>query len=354
MIIHDHVNHTYTCILTIANTEIAGRMKEQRALGVNTHGLEAIPAPSTATHKGLLLPRNDAFLDASSTCRGEWQEQLLNDKRISRNAKLDLQARLEAANLGSLLFRHGPPASMQKGCLSARPVKARSGAATARVHTPEMRPKTAVRPLTARMENKSQKFDTTERRPATARPSAQGSPWRPNGAPVVDRETATKHGHAGEAPSAHKPPPLRIWAIDSAEQPRDSRLLANATPRGGTAAHEALLPEDKTVPEQEKMLLRCGESFKCQPDPRWKEIFRTTILEMKQTVELEREYVESMTKYSGKQISKARVQLNTPRDEPNKARVLHSKPIVKVMNDAITAETFAQRRREKPQEAATS
>ena len=76
----------------------------------------------------------------------------------------------------------------------------------------------------------------------------------------------------------------------------------------------------------EQMMLKCGVSFKCQPDPRWKDIFRHTALEMKNAVELDRAYTERMSSYCGKQVSNARIQLNTPRDEPNKARALNSKP----------------------------
>jgi len=43
-----------------------------------------------------------------------------------------------------------------------------------------------------------------------------------------------------------------------------------------------------------------------------------------------------MSTYSGKQMSTARVQLNTPRDDPDRARLVNSKPIM--ASSKVTAE----------------
>jgi hypothetical protein len=270
------------------------------------HGLEAIPAPSTATAKALLAPPpgkvfEDVLPDAAPRGGRELsrQEQLLSDRRLTLKAKLDLQARLAAANLGSLLFVHGPQAASQ-GAPSARPATARSGAATARQPSPP-RPGPAVatpirpRPLTARLATPRTALDVGRRRPATARPAAQ----RP-----AAEASARRH-----APT----PTLRVWAVQSS--PAEHAEPKQEGPEQDLPA-SVRGPADGDEQAPALMILKCNQHFKSQPDPRWKDRFRETALELQKVADLERTYAERMSNYSGKQISRARVQLNTPRDAP--------------------------------------
>ena len=59
--------------------------------------------------------------------------------------------------------------------------------------------------------------------------------------------------------------------------------------------------------------LPCTESFKCIPDPRWKEIFSRSAKEFKKAVQLEKLYAQKMFAYKGEQVSRKRIELNTPR-----------------------------------------
>eukprot|EP00960_Hanusia_phi_P012742 372507-Hanusia_phi.AAC.3 len=59
--------------------------------------------------------------------------------------------------------------------------------------------------------------------------------------------------------------------------------------------------------------LRCTTSFKCIPDPRWKQIFSRSAKEFEKAVQLEKRYTQMMLAYKGEQISRKRIELNTPR-----------------------------------------
>ena len=251
------------------------------------------------------------------------QEQLLNDRRLSLKAKLDLKARLEAANLGSLLFVHGPQvAASQEGTPrggfgfanegnpGVRPATARSGAATARTSSPPRQRPAANRPLTARLSTPRAALDIARRRPATARPAAPRS---------MDEASAHR-----QAPT----PRIRVWAVQSAPEEHAEREEGPeqdvpATRRGPVRmVREGQAQEECFEEAPEQMQLKCHQSFKCQPDPRWKDRFREAALELQKATDLERAYADRMGSYGGKQISRARVQLNTSRDEPDRARVL--------------------------------
>jgi len=279
------------------------------------HNLEAIPAPSTATAKVLLFPPKNAFLDAPTPKVRvvPRQEKLLNDRRLTQKAKLDLQERLEAAQLGSLLFMHGPPAAL-RGPL---PLRGRNGGTAADNHN-------GARPLTARLATRRAAFEIGARRPASARPAEQSATWRPAGENLLV-----------DVNSSPRLSVRSVWTKEAELQPFIES--ATGTPHSVLAAYrEELAPDDSDEHKQEKAMLRCGVSFKCQPDPRWKDLFRATALDMKQAIELEQLYAERMSTYSGKQMSKARVQLNTPRDDPDRARFVNSKPIV--ATSKVTAE----------------
>ena len=286
------------------------------------HGLEEIPAPSTVTAKALLAPPAGAVFEdvpRGTALRGgrelSRQEQLLSDRRLSLKAKLDLQARLAAANLGSLLFVHGPQADASNGAPSARPATARFGAATARQSSPPNPGPSVARPLTARLSTPHRALDVVaRRRPATARPAAH----RPAAEASV---TARRH-----APT----PTLRVWAVQDApaehaeqrqEGPEQEVQDVPASESGPVhTAREGQAPADGDEKAPAQMLLKCNYRFKSQPDPRWKDRFRETALELQKAADLERSYAERMSSYGGKQISRARVQLNTPRDEPERPR----------------------------------
>ena len=291
---------------------------------LQTEGLEAVPAPSTATMKTLFAPPPGSFLEdepegterraSRSVKELSRQEQLLNDRRLSLKAKLDLKARLEAANLGSLLFVHGPQvAASQEGTPGARLATARSGAATARTSSPPRPRPAATRPLTARLATPRAALDIATRRPATAQPAAPRS---------MDEASAHR-----QAPT----PRLRIWAVQSApaehaEREEGPEQDIPASRRGpARTIREGQAPGDWVEEAPEQILLKCHQSFQCQPDPRWKDRFRETALELQKAMDLERAYADRMGSYGGKQISRARIQLNTPRDEPDRARVLGKK-----------------------------
>ena len=246
-------------------------MKKPKPPGVLVESLEAICAPSTATMKGLL--NKNHFLGAQQTPRPDAQQtprpktgrimsrqdqvrrgcvltcacvfmhlsvfisflllflsflfcsQLLQDHRLSIKSKLDLQARLEEAKLGSLLFWHGEEAQPQytarHGNLSTRPQSVRSGAATCRWNGPDrpgqsMHEKSVARPLTAREREKTTFDDGRQRRPATARPAAQSDLRRPSGAHDVGWDAATNVSNNGSE-SSSQTPVLRLWAMFTAE-----------------------------------------------------------------------------------------------------------------------------------------
>lgn len=285
------------CVLVFTYMRVSARSQ--------VHNLEAIPAPSTATAKALLFPSKIAFLDAP-TPKGRVvprQEKLLNDRRLTQKAKLDLQERLEAAQLGSLLFTHGPPAAL-RGPLPLR----------GRNEDTASDNRNGARPLTARLATQRAAFDIGARRPASARPAEQSAIWRPAGQHLLV-----------DVNSSPQLPLRSVWAKEAELQPFIES--ATGTPHSVLAAHrEELAPDDSDEHMPEKVMLRCGVSFKCQPDPRWKDLFQATALDMKQAVELELLYVERMSTYSGKQMSRARVQLNIPRDDPDRARLVNSKP----------------------------
>jgi hypothetical protein len=112
-------------------------------------------------------------------------------------------------------------------------------------------------------------------------------------------------------------------AAEHAEREDGTERDIPASRRGAArTVREGQAPENCAEEAPEQMLLKCHQSFKCQPDPRWKDRFRETALELKKAMDLERAYADRMGSYGGKQISRARVQLNTPRDEPDRARVL--------------------------------
>jgi hypothetical protein len=264
--------------------------------------------------------------------------QLLQDHRLSIKAKLDLQARLEEARLGSLLFWHGEEAQPQytaRHCnLSTRPQTVRSGAATCRWSGPD-RPgqstheQSVARPLTARERERTTFDDGRQRRPATARPTAQSNLRRPSGAHDVGWDAAANVSNNGSE-SSSQTPVLRLWAMFTAEEPKHATTrLAHPRP----PQHVSLLPgengpqKEPQAHELQKPMLKCGVSFKCQPDRRWKELYKETAQELQVAAALEQEYTERMSSYSGKKMSRARVQLNTPRDDPNRARVLNCKTL---------------------------
>ena len=319
-------------------------MREVR-LGISLASLQATPAASTMTAKAMLAPREDAFLadeepTEPATRRGgqhlSRREQLLNDRRLTLKAKLDLQARLEAANLGSLLFTHRLPASAtsKKNHVKAQTVSSRSGAVTAREQYPsgdQNAKKPAARPLSARPATNLVLLDTKKRRPRTSLPRAQAIDHECADSSLVpahgpqDKDDQTAHG---KAPT----PKLRLWAMEQASIDRVASERNKTSSRRNSmlemhdeAPRNAV--DSKRLEDREQKLLRCGVTFKCQPDFLWKDKFKATALELQQVVEIERKYNERMSSYYGKQITKARVQLNTPRDEPNRSRVLNSKGV---------------------------
>jgi len=269
--------------------KMAGATPGRRPAAIAVQAIDPIPAPSTATAKVMLMPSHGAYLDAPDAAAagarraGEQQP----DRRLSVKAKLDLQRRLQAASLGSLLFAHRPSFldRGQGGRENSRPASARA---------PDDGLGTRLHPAT---------------RPLTARPSTQRRECDVGG---------SQHGAS-----------LRVWASGDSDT-RDASITGK-TPRTArekmlereadiAALKEAgLWRQDDTMPEREQLLLRCRVNFKCQPDPRWKVLFQATAADLQQAVELERKYVEDMSNYSGKQVSQARVALNAARIDPRKA-----------------------------------
>jgi hypothetical protein len=251
--------------------------------------LDAIPAPSTATAKTLLAP-GKAFLEdpADAAAGGDVGQQPLvpKDRRLSVKCKLDLARRLHASKLGSLLFVHAPPVL---GDSHHRPASARE---TDRGVRDVNRP--GVRPVTARPAMQQTAFDLVSRRVNVGDDASSDLSWRASGNPGNEMHNA----------------------IHAAKTPRTAREKLLQREADVAALKEAgLWRRHESAPEREQSLLRCGVNFKCQPDPRWKALFQTTALELQQAAELDRKYVEDMRNYSGRQVSRARVILNTPKEE---------------------------------------
>ena len=202
------------------------------------------------------------------------------DCRLSVKCKLDLARRLHESKLGSLLFVHAPPVL---GDSHHRPASARE--------TDRFVNRPGVRPVTARPAMQQISFDMVSRR-VNVGDASWDSSRRASGNPGNEMHNVT---HTGKTPRTAREKLLQREA--------DVAALKEA----------GLWRRDESAPEREQSLLRCGVNFKCQPDPRWKALFQTTALELQHAAELERKYVEDMRNYSGRQVSRARVVLNTPR-----------------------------------------
>ena len=280
------------------------------------------------------------------------REQLLLDRRLTSRAKMDLKDRLEAANLGCLLFEYGPPPALA----SARPGSSRSSTARSRL--------TRARQKAEWSKCHSQEVDGNFSRPETARPSMRQDdrlPWGWGGGVRGDgkrRPLSARPAHASVAgqqrsaagqvaanvatsqAQATLSKPVRVWHMDAAASSSDAG-------RTGTGSHRAsstdtfstssgcqrllgvpvdVLRAQRDGLTDEHKMLRCGVTFNCQPDFRWKDVFKAAALDLQEVARFEHEYTKRMRSYRGSQISKARVVLNTPRDQPDKARVLPDPP----------------------------
>ena len=113
------------------------------------------------------------------------REQLLLNRRLTSRAKLDLKDRLEAANLGSLLFEYGPPPAL--GRVSARPGSSRPATVRSSV--------TRARQKAERSTCDSQVVDGNLSRPETARLSTRQDdrlPWGWGGGVRGDGDVCSK------------------------------------------------------------------------------------------------------------------------------------------------------------------
>ena len=282
------------------------------------------------------------------------REQLLLNRRLTSRAKLDLKDRLDAANLGSLLFEYGPPPAL--GRVSARPGSSRPATVRSSV--------TRARQKAERSTCDSQVVDGNLSRPETARLSTRQDdrlPWGWGGGVRGDgkrRPLSARPAHAsvtGQHRSAARQltadvtttqaqatlsQPVRVWSMDAAAPCTDAGRI-------GTGSHRASSTDSFSTPSgcqrllgapvdvlraqrdglaDELKMLRCGVTFNCQPDFRWKDVFKAAALDLQEVARFEHEYTQRMRSYRGRQTSKARVVLNTPRDQPDKARVLPDPP----------------------------
>ncbi|KAJ1493367.1 hypothetical protein T484DRAFT_1929595 [Baffinella frigidus] len=187
-----------------------------------------------------------------------------------------------------------PVESFDLGSLLLRPAAPRASAA----FTPRQRPATAQPSTqqhgTGEVLQASDPAGPAARRPMTARPAAaalsariEAARQRPQSGSVTARSggaTTARSEGASQKVAPERPEATR----------KDSAMSGGMPGRSGT----------------DKRAMECTVEFVCQPDPRWDTLYVQARRELEQDAKVEQDYFAAMYAYGGKQISRARIDLN--------------------------------------------